>query len=199
MLNNCKQAALIPLLLLMLHSCMPGGAGMPARKKWPELNGLSGAEGYAPLAIKGPGAAGLPFRVGYTDVMTGSGMATMFAVSLPGAGEDSLVMSLVNTYRPLAIGLLAQWAPQLRNGLLIDLRDHAGEDLHRADYLVQYAGAFSIPVTFLWDRYNAGRAADYMSLLQTSNGMRITQVSGESIAFGHSRAGFGSCFPAEGL
>lgn len=181
LLTNYKRVALIPLLMLMLYSCMPG-AGVPARKKWPELNGFQGA-----------------FQTGYTDMMMGNGMATLFTISLPGAGDDSAIMNLVNTYRPFAVHLLTQWAQQQHKGVLIDLRANAGQDLHRADYLVQREGAFSIPVVFLWDGFTAGRAAAYMNLLHISPAVNVNQVSGESISFGRSQAGFGNCFPAQGL
>jgi len=195
LLRNYKRVALIPLLMLMLYSCMPG-AGAPARKKWPELNGFQGAGG---LTTQVTSEMGLPFQTGYTDMMMGNGMATLFTISLPGAGDDSAIMNLVNTYRPFAVHLLTQWAQQQNKGVLIDLRANAGQDLHRADYLVQREGAFSIPVVFLWDGFTAGRAAAYMNLLHVSPAVNVNQVSGESISFGRSQAGFGNCFPAQGL
>ncbi len=175
---------LLPLILFVLivqQSCS-SGPSVPPRKKMPELTSLQGPESYIPYSER-QSTAGLPFTTGYVDLQVGGGTATLFAVSLPDATDDSLIMNLINTYRPLAVPLLTGWVQQQQYPVLIDLRAHGSQHTQRADFLLQKEGSFTLPVVFLWDSYSAGRAGNYMQLMHTNPAISVTRLSGNSAAF----------------
>ena len=184
---------IIPLLaVLAFQSCAPSGGG-GSRKKMPELTGIQGVETYVPYGMQA-GNSAFPFATGYVDLMANGRMETLFSVALPDAGEDSLVLSLINHYRPLAVMMLTQWAQQQQNGVLIDLRTSPINAPRRADFTLQKQDAFSLPVVFLWDGSSAGRAASYMNLLGTAPGISVTRLSNSGGASFEGQNSFNSCF-----
>lgn len=185
---------LLPLMLFVLvvqQSCS-SPAQAPPRKKMPELTSLQGPESYIPYSER-MSATGLPFTTGYVDLQVGGGTETLFAVSLPDAADDSLIMNLVNTYRPLAVPLLTGWVLQQQHPVLIDLRAPGSQHTQRADYLLQKEGAFTLPVVFIWDSYSAGRADSYIQLMYTNPAISVTRLSGSSVA-SFNRKGQDNCF-----
>jgi hypothetical protein len=160
----------------------------------PELTSLQGPESYVPYSER-QSATGLPFTTGYIDLQVGGGTETLFAVSLPDAADDSMIMNLVNTYRPLAVPLLTSWVQQQQHPVLIDLRAPGSQHTQRADYLLQKQGAFSLPVVFLWDSYSAGRADSYMQLMYTNTAISVTCLSRNNTSFSHKEQG--NCFQVD--
>ncbi|WP_146217454.1 hypothetical protein [Chitinophaga sp. S165] len=157
----------------------------------PELTSLQGPESYIPYGER-RSTAGLPFTTGYVDLQVSGGTATLFAVSFPDATDDSLILNLINTYRPLAVPLLTQWVQQQQYPVLIDLRAPGSQHTQRADYLLQKEGAFTLPVVFLWDNYSAGRAGNYMQVLYSNPAISVSRLSGSGFtAFGKEQ---GNCF-----
>jgi len=195
--KHLEGVIIFPLLLVALivtQGCGPGEV-IPERKKMPELTSLQGPESYAPYSER-QSAAGHIFTTGYVDLQVSGGTETLFAVSVPDAADDSLIMNLVETYRPLAVPLLTAWTQQQKHPVLIDLRAAGSQGAQRADYLVQKPGAFSIPVVILWDGYSAGRAASYMRLLQSAPAISVRRLSGTDAAV----AGYkqqGNCFQSD--
>lgn len=181
--------------LIAFEGCGSPGQSIPERKKMPELTSLQGPESYAPYGER-QSVAGLTLTTGYVDLQVSGGTESLFAVSLPDAADDSLIMNLVETYRPLAIPLLSTWAQQLQYPVLIDLRAPGTQSTQRADYLVQKQGAFSIPVVFLWDSYSAGRANNYMRLLNTAPAISVTRISGNNRS-SFNQNGQDNCFQSD--
>jgi len=179
---------------IAIEGCGPGEV-VPERKKMPELTSLQGPESYAPYSER-QSAAGHIFTTGYVDLQVSGGTETLFAVSLPDAADDSLIMNLIETYRPLAVPLLTAWTQQQKHPVLIDLRAAGSQGAQRADYLVQKPGAFAMPVVILWDVYSAGRAASYMQLLQSAPAISVHRLSGtEAAVAGYKQQG--NCFQSD--
>lgn len=99
-------------------------------------------------------------------------------IPLPDPAADSATISLVNSYKPLAIPFLTQWAQQQQTGVIIDLRENESLQQQRAEYLVQRADAFSISVVFIWDRHSMMRAAHFMNMLETFPAVQAQRIGG---------------------
>lgn len=123
----------------------------------------------------GPSAPGVPERKKLP------GDERYMLIPLPDAAGDSATMSLVNTYKPIAIPFLTQWAQQQQTGVVIDLRADESQQLQRTEYLVQRQNAFSIPVIFLWDRSSAARAAGFINILETYPAVKANRISSSGI------------------
>ncbi|KAA2238947.1 hypothetical protein F0L74_22290 [Chitinophaga agrisoli] len=175
---------------LSFQSCAPSGGGS-SRKKMPELTGSQSLESYVPYGMQ-QGNAAFPFATGYVDVMANGQMETLLSVALPDAAEDSMMLSIIAHYKPLATMLLTQWAQQQKTGVLIDLRSSPVTTALRADFMVQRQDAFSLPVVFLWDRNSAPRAAGYMRLLDSAPGFNITRQSASLDNSFEGQNGFGN-------
>jgi len=191
--KHLEGALLLPLLLfvLLIHEgCGGPGPAAPTRKKMPELTSLEGPESYIPYGER-QSIGGLFLNTGYVDLQVSGGFRTMFVVSLPYAGDDSLILNLVEMYRPLAVPLLSNWVQQQKHPVLIDLREPGSRNVSRAEYLVQRQGAFSLPVVFLWDSHSAGRASNYMELLNTTPAISVTRLSDSNLS---GNKAFGNCF-----
>lgn len=102
-------------------------------------------------------------------------------IPLPDAADDSATLSLVNTYKPIAIPFLTQWAQQQQTGVVIDLRQDESQQLQRTEYLVQRQNAFSIPVVFIWDRSSATRAARFINILESYQAVKANRISSSGI------------------
>jgi len=85
-----------------------------------------------------------------------------FLVQLADPANDSATINLINTYRPIAIPFLAEWAKENRGGVTIDLRAAEGGNRLYAHYLLQKEGYFNIPVELIWDSQSASRAARFL-------------------------------------
>lgn len=172
----------------MLHGCGPGR--LP-RKKMPEFAGIDGLEGrYAPNA---PGD--LLFALRDTSLLSGGTRFSFLVVSLPDPAGDSMAMDLVNSYKPFALPLLTDWAGQGKpghreKGVLIDLREEAGDAertdraataVHRAEYILERPGAFSISLILVWDPPAAGRAAWCLETLQSLSAFQCHLVTGSEL------------------
>ncbi|MBO9151363.1 hypothetical protein ACFOTA_04030 [Chitinophaga sp. GCM10012297] len=102
------------------------------------------------------------------------------SIPLPNAADDSATMNLVNTYKPMAVPLLAQWAQQGGTGVTIDLRADATRPALRAEYRVERAQEFSIPVEFVWDAASAGRAAVFIRELESWSAVSVRSIGSAS-------------------
>lgn len=101
-------------------------------------------------------------------------------IPLPDAADDSATMSLVNTYKPMVVPLLQQWADQGGPGITIDLRADASRPALRAEYRVERAHAFSIPVEFIWDASSSGRAAGFIQVLESCSSVSVRSIGAAS-------------------
>ena len=110
-------------------------------------------------------------------------------IPLPDPAADSATISLVNSYKPIAIPFLTQWAQQQQTGFIIDFRQDEGLQVQRAEYRVQRENAFTIPVVFLWDRHSAARAAHFMNMLETFTSVKANRISGSG-----GNTASGNCF-----
>ncbi|MBS1579030.1 MAG: hypothetical protein JST29_05255 [Bacteroidetes bacterium] len=100
-----------------------------------------------------------------TDVdMLFNGVPTScVSIALTDPSMDSSAMNLLNTYKPFALPLIAEWAKQ-NKAVALDFRTIGGTE-ERAEYTIERPGSFSIPVIFLWDKLSARRAAFFMQQL----------------------------------
>lgn len=119
----------------------------------------------------GPAAPGMPERKKLP------GDEKYMLIPLPDAADDSATISLVNSYKPIAIPFITQWAQQQQTGVVIDFRASENLQLHRAEYRVKRENAFSIPVVFLWDRQSALRAAGFMNMLESFQSVKADRIS----------------------
>lgn len=150
-----------------------GPAAPPERKKFPMFtdNGFAGDIPLYSLATSNPNSA-LPFATGSVDLSTEGTSSSYYSIALPDPGYDSLALSLVNNYKPLALSILGQWTQQNNGkGFILDLRSGAG-DGSRKDYAVQFAGQ-TVPVVLLWDARSASRAQTFLNTVQQIPGISI--------------------------
>lgn len=90
---------------------------------------------------------------------------------------DSAVIGLLNTYRPLAIPMLTQWANDQPGGIVVDLRPDESELARNATYLIKRDHAFTIPVELIWDSRSADRANFFLKLANDYKEVQITPTS----------------------
>ena len=152
--------------ILLAGVACSGGQQKPARKKMPDFNRLGISESFYDTGNPA-GLAGFPFSTGEMEIQSGSTQSTFHAVALPDASFDSLVMNIIASHASTAISLLGEWSKQDEKGVVIDLRSPKSEGGQRADYTLERAGEFSIPVVFLWDRPSQSRAAAFISVMQS--------------------------------
>lgn len=168
------------LLAVVLYGCS-GGASKPQRKKMPELNNLGGdAISFAGDAT---GLLNLPFQARYVDAMSGGKATSFLAVQLPDAGYDSMALSLAQTYQPLALPLLTQWAQQEGKGLMLDLRNNSNAEGQRSDYVVE-GTSFALPVVILSDRRSAQRIPSFLDLVKALPGLKIRHIADSELSNG---------------
>jgi hypothetical protein len=168
-----KLAAAI-LIAGALVSCGGMNAEPPERKKFPMFtdNGNAVDIPLYSLATPDPGS-GVPFATGSVDLSTGGAFSSYYSIALPDPGYDSLALSLVNNYKPLALSLLSQWAKQSTGaGFILDLRSSSSNG-SRKDYSVQFDGS-TVPVVLLWDGHSASRAETFLNSVQQIPGISIT-------------------------
>lgn len=162
-----------------LIACQSGGSSKPARKKMPEFNSIaewnnSLCAGHAYQAAYNEG---LPFNTGELNILSGGAIDSYVYIPVTDPGSDSLVMNLVNTYKPLAIPMLTAWARQEQKGVLIDFRTKPAQQYQSQAYQVERAGAFRFPVVFIWDGAAAPRAGLFMQTLQQFSAVSCTALT----------------------
>jgi hypothetical protein len=111
---------------------------------------------------------------------------TKLPFHLSDPANDSALVSLLNTYRPIAIPMLTQWAKEQQGGIVVDLRASESEVPQSASYLIQRENAFTIPVELIWDSRSASRAAYFLQLANDYKEVNITRTGG----------GISNCFNA---
>jgi hypothetical protein len=104
-------------------------------------------------------------------------------IRLADPANDEALVNLLNTYRPVAIPMLAKWAKEQPGGVVIDLRADESMEPLSAAYLIQRDKAFSIPVQLVWDRRSASRAAYFMKLANGYKEVNITKIGEGFSAF----------------
>lgn len=156
-----------------LASCA-GPSAPPERKKFPMFTD-NGAAADIPLysLTSSDANSGLPFATGSVDLSADGGINSYYSIALPNPGYDSLALSLVNNYKPLALSLLSQWAKQSTGkGFIVDLRSSSNNE-NRQDYSVQFGGN-TVPVVLLWDNNSASRAQTFLNSAQQVPGISIS-------------------------
>jgi hypothetical protein len=155
---KCYNPALIVKVALIVWwtTILWGCDGRPDRKKLPDFTSLQGWEDM-PL----PKAENQSFYTTDTVILKGSRLSKFLSISMPDPNQDSLAISLVTNYEPLAGTMVEKWLDQQKTGILIDLRTKAGHENHRADFLVTSSlpgnSNINIPLIFIWDRPSAYR------------------------------------------
>ena len=165
--------------------CTGVGPQKTERKKMPGLRGLN-SDWELSFANESNGAFGFPYQAGYVDLMDNGKMTTFFAIALPDAGFDSIALSLVNSYKPLAMPILSQWAHDEGKGVLIDLRSNHNAGSTCTNYLVE-GPAFSIPVVLLWNTASNSRVQSLIGMVQSMPAVTCTQKGESRLGANNSR------------
>ncbi|HEY0175447.1 MAG TPA: hypothetical protein VGC08_03650 [Pedobacter sp.] len=162
---------------VILYSCQPGGSS--PRKKMPELNGTEEFEGGMPFS-NGPermATGDFAFSTSNVDLQLNGSTQGFVSVPLPDAANDSLAISLVNSFKPFAMPLLAAWAQQQRNGVVIDLGSHTSAVHNRSDFALRIPGNLTIPVVVMWDHVSAGRVKTLKRMVEDMPLVELTQTN----------------------
>lgn len=154
--------------ILLLSGILQACSGRPARKKMPDLTDLS-------LALEGIASDSKaatdewPFYTSDTLILEGRQTANFLAVTLPFPTRDSVLWEMVKSWSVLSGPLLSEWAKMGKDGVLIDLRTHAGASVERADYILEShpQASHSIPIVLLWDAGSRNRAAYFTVACQS--------------------------------
>jgi hypothetical protein len=168
------------LAVLALTGCVPGTSTSP-RKKMPEFNESQLQEGPMPFNYRGNIATGnsdFRFVTNNVDMEIDGNMQHFVSVALPDANNDPLAISLLESFKPLALPLLTAWAQQQRNGVVIDLSSHASFNTNRTNYAIKKNNDFSIPVVIVWDEASASRVALLRSMAEGLPSVAFTYISG---------------------
>lgn len=169
-----RKMAAVVLLAGALVSCSAGPTAPPERKKFPMYTDNGRAADIPLFSLATPDhKSGFPFATGSVDLSTDGGASSYYSLSLPDPDYDSLALSLVNNYKPLALSLLSQWAKQSNGkGFIVDLRNSANNG-SRQDYSVEFAGN-TVPVVLLWDNHSSSRAETFLNSAQQIPGFSIS-------------------------
>jgi len=157
---------------ILLYGCAaPGGS---PRKKMPEFTGGGGEfEAFTPFKNQN---AEMGFLSRNTNMLYQGIPIECVSFTLP-ASLDEQVLSLFSQYKPFAGPLLAAWAKQQRNGVVIDLKSSSGLGASQADFQVKNADNSIIPIVFLWNSQSALRASKYMNMLGEIPGVTVKLVN----------------------
>jgi hypothetical protein len=166
---------LVVFVVNLLPGCRSEGPTKQERKKMPGVRSLS-SDWELSFANQSNGLFNFPYQAGYVDLMDNGKTTTFFAIGLPDPGFDSIALSLANSYKPLAIPMLTQWAQGERNGVLLDLRGDHRTGSTRTDYLVE-SPSFSIPVVLLWNTASSSRVQSLVNMLQSVPSVKCMQTS----------------------
>ncbi|MEO6524419.1 MAG: hypothetical protein ABIN91_22235 [Mucilaginibacter sp.] len=179
--NNAHAVKAIAMLLIAgtLFSC-GGGATAPARKKMPEFNSFDGIEGGAYGTTSGRETQGsFAFAPTNVDMVFDGSLKEFVSIPLPNAANDSAAISLVNSIKPFAMPMIAAWARQQRNGVVLDLSNHTSANVHRTDYVMLKPNEYSIPVIVLWDQASAYRVSAIKNMVEDMPAFRFNRTSGD--------------------
>jgi hypothetical protein len=167
------------LIAITLYGCGGGGAA-PARKKMPEFNSLDGIEGGGFSSSNSqPQQGSFAFAPTNVDMVFEGSQRGFVSIPLPDAGTDSAAISLINTMKPFAMPMLAAWAQQQRNGVVIDLSRHNGVNTHRTDYVMQKGNDYSIPVVIIWDAASSYRVSLIKSMVDDVPYLKLNKTAGD--------------------
>ena len=168
---------LLPLLApVFLYSCQTPAAPGGTRKKMPDLTSDNALEGPMPFqpAAASPGPEAFAFHTSNIDLEVSGSMQGFVYVPLPDASNDSAAISLLHSFRLMAIPMIYTWAKQQNQGVAIDFSSHNGTPMHRNDYVLEKAGGFAIPVVVFWDQASAARGEELRSLAGELPGTTFT-------------------------
>ena len=150
---------------VLLYSCQ-SESPIGNRKKMPALTDENSLEGPMPFqaSTSSSGPDAFAFHTSNIDLEVGGSLQGFLYIPLPDAGNDSLAIALLHSYKLMAMPLLKNWAAQQHQGIAIDLSGHDGAPTHRTDYTLEKAGEFSIPVAIIWDQASAARVDELRSI-----------------------------------
>jgi hypothetical protein len=153
-------------LSVLFYSCQPGSPTSIPRKKMPDLTGDNSLEGPMPFqaSARSTGPETFAFHTSNIDMEVGGSMQGFLYIPLPDASNDSLTITLLRSYKLVAMSLLKTWSAQQHQGVAIDFTSHDGSATHRSEYTLEKAGEFSIPVVIIWDQASASRVSELRSL-----------------------------------
>jgi hypothetical protein len=167
-------------LASFLTACVPGGAGAPKpRKKFPAFTSFGDFNTSLSFSRPSEKYQGLPFGGADLEFMTNGKFSAYTYIPMGDAQSDSLVMNLVNTYKPFAIAMLSEWNKQYRKGVLIDFRAKPGSYYTSKAFNLESGGSFSFPVVFIYDGNSASRASIFMQTMQNMPMISATAISSD--------------------
>ena len=171
-----SKLLLLFLAPVFLYSCQSPTAPGGTRKKMPEFTSDNALEGPMPFqpATASPGPEAFAFHTSNIDLEAGGSMQGFVYVPLPDASNDSAAISLLHSFRLMAMPLLSTWAKQQNQGVAIDFSSHNGSPMRRSDYVLEKAGGFAIPVVVFWDQASAARVDALRSLAGELPGISFT-------------------------
>lgn len=164
-------------VLAGLWSGCDDGSGKPMRKQLPKLAADESWEGghgfrqqYEPEAQPRAAFDGL---FSYRD--TSLAGKSYISVSLYNPAVDSMALSLLELYKPMAgtgMGLLLQKG---KKGAVLDFRGTGAGKGEQTELVTRNVLGQSLPLLFVWDPASATRAGMYMSRLEEIPGISITR------------------------
>lgn len=177
--KNLLRASLLMLIATMIYGC-GGGAAAPARKKMPEFTSFDGIErgNYGSSNGKSQQSS-FAFAPANVDMLIDGSTRSFISIQLPDAANDSAAISLVNTFKPFAMPMIAAWVQQQHQGVMIDLSSHNGGDSHRTDYIMEKPNDYTISIIVVWDAASRYRVSTLKSLIQDMPAFRLNKVSGD--------------------
>jgi hypothetical protein len=177
--KNLLRASLLMLLTTMIYGC-GGGPAVPVRKKMPEFTSFDGIEGGNYGSSNGKSQqSSFAFAPTNVDMVMDGSTRSFVSIQLPDAGNDSAAISLVNTFKPFAMPMIAAWAQQQHQGVMIDLSSHNGSESHRTDYMMEKPNDYNIPLIIVWDTQSRYRVSTLKNLIQDMPAFRLNKVSGD--------------------
>lgn len=178
-------------LLSIIIGCSPTGAPKP-RKKFPEFSSFGEFNSSLSFSRPSENYDGLPFGGADLEFYSNGKFSSYVYIPMGDAESDSLVINLINTYKPFAIPMLSEWNKQNKKGVLIDFRPRPGSSYSSSEFNLESSGSFSFPVVFIYDGNSALRASAFMGTMKTMPMIRATLISADKAIT--SRSGAMSCF-----
>lgn len=105
-------------------------------------------------------------------------------IHLADPANDEALVNLLNTYRPVALPMLAKLAKEQPGGIVIDLRADESMEPLSAAYVIRRDKVFSLPIQLVWDGRSASRAAYFLKLANGYKEVNITKIGEGLSAFG---------------
>lgn len=187
------RIAFFGVLLLSALLCSCSGAPSPKpRKKFPAFNSFSDFNHSLSFSKSTENYDGLPFGGTDLDFFSDGKFSSYTYIPMGDAQSDSLVLNLINTYKPFAIPMLSEWSKQYKKGVLIDFRTKHSSFYASKEFNLESVGSFSFPVVFIYDGNSAARASLFMGTINGMPMIRATMISAEKgIA---TKSGLMGCF-----